>query len=276
MKYLNFIYFNPLRIFLKLWGHRDLIRQLTWREISAKYKASYLGLLWSFINPVTMVLVYAFVFGTVFKAKWNVQVSESKAEFALALFVGIFVYNIFSESINRAPGLIVSNPNYIKKVIFPVEILPVVVLGSVLLHAAISFVVLVVGMILFMGTFNVTILFFPLILIPLIMMSLGFSWLLSSLGVFIRDIGYTIAIFTQILFFLTPVFYPISSVPEEFQPFMKINPLTPIVENARNVIMWGKLPDFNELFMISIISYFIMIAGFSWFMRTKKAFADVI
>jgi len=259
-----------------MWRHRDLIKQFMWREVVSKYKGANLGMLWSFINPLVMLLVYTFVFGIVFKSKWGIQLSDSQAEFALTLFSGIITYSIFSDSLNKASGLIVLNPNYVKKVIFPLEIMPVASLGAILVHSAISLLIFIAGKAIFIGNINWILLLYPIILIPLLMLCMGLSWFLASLGVFIRDMGQTIVIITQILFYMTPVFYPISAVPKEFQNIMLLNPISTIVENGRNVLMWGTLPDWYSLGKVTVISFIIMEIGYFWFIKTKNAFADVI
>ena len=183
-----------------------------------------MGLLWSFFNPVLMLAVYTFVFSVVFKARWAGG-SDSKTEFALVLFAGLLVFNLFAECVNRAPGLILSNVNYVKKVIFPLEILPVVALGSAGFHFLISLVVWSIFYLLFFGIPPATILLLPLILIPLVLITLGISWLLASLGVYLRDVSQIIGVVTTVLMFLSPIFYPIVALPEEYRPFHANQPV---------------------------------------------------
>jgi lipopolysaccharide transport system permease protein len=253
-----------------------LISQMTWREIASRYKGSYLGMLWSLINPLLLLVIFTFVFSVVFKAKWGISVSENRVEFALALFCGLLIFNVFSESINRAPGLILTNQNYVKKVIFPLEILPVTIVFSSFFHMLVSLGIFLLGVIIFMGTIHWTIVFFPLIAVSLLSLTLGLTWLLSSIGVFIRDVGYTVGFLTTALFFLTPIFYPISAVPTNFQIFIKLNPLSVIMENNRRILMWGHLPDWTWLFAVVLFSFVIMVLGYGFFMKSKRAFADVI
>jgi len=269
-------FLNPINIFNTLWVYRELIWQFTLREVQNRYKGSYLGIIWSIINPLFMLIVYTFVFGVVFKARWGLQTSDNKAEFALTLFCGLIVFNIFSECITRAPGLVISNPNYVKKVIFPLEILPVSVLGSALIHTLISLILLEIGTMLCLHKINLTIFMFPIIIMPVIFFSLGLSWLFSSLGVFIRDLMHGVSFLTQVLFFMTPIFYPISAVPERYQLVMKINPLTVIVEDSRSVLMWGQEPNWISWGIVTIASLIVMQLGYLWFMKSKRAFADVM
>jgi lipopolysaccharide transport system permease protein len=268
--------FSPIRMTNNIWRNRNLISQMTWREIASRYKGSYLGMLWSLINPLLLLVIFTFVFSVVFKAKWGISVSENRVEFALALFCGLLIFNVFSESINRAPGLILTNQNYVKKVIFPLEILPVTIVFSSFFHMLVSLGIFLLGVIIFMGTIHWTIVFFPLIAVSLLSLTLGLTWLLSSIGVFIRDVGYTVGFLTTALFFLTPIFYPISAVPTNFQIFIKLNPLSVIMENNRRILMWGHLPDWTWLFAVVLFSFVIMVLGYGFFMKSKRAFADVI
>ncbi|MCE0489470.1 ABC transporter permease [Pantoea sp. Mb-10] len=258
-------------------ANRHLIYQMTKREITGRYRGSFMGVLWSFINPILMLTVYTFVFSVVFKARWGTgAVSESKSDFAIILFVGLIVHTLFAETLMRAPTLILGNVNYVKKVIFPLEILSVTSIASVLFHSVISLIVLLSAFFIFNGFIHWTVIFIPLVFFPLIIVSVGLSWFLSSLGVFIRDVGQTIAILTMILMFLSPIFYPVSALPEKFQHVIMLNPLTFIIEQSRNVIIWGKLPDFIGLALYSIAALCLMWLCFFWFQKTRKGFADVL
>lgn len=235
-----------------------------------------MGLAWSLFNPILMLVVYTFVFSVVFKARWGTGGEESQSGFAIVLFVGMIVYGLFAEMANRAPGLILSNVNYVKKVVFPLEILPVVGLGAALFHAIISLVVLLVAILLINGNLAWTFIFFPLILTPLLLATLGASWFLASLGVFVRDAGQTIGIFTTVLMFFSPVFYPISALPEKFQIWLMLNPLTFVIEQSRAVMIFGKQPDWAGLGIYAGASLVVAWAGYWWFQKTRKGFADVL
>lgn len=269
-------FFNPVRIVAHLWKYRDLIRQLTWREVAGRYKGSFIGLGWSFIQPLIMLFVYTFVFSVIFKARWGVESDEGKAAFALALFMGLITFSIFSEVANSAPSLVLGNANYVKKVVFPLEILPFVRLLSALINAVFSLGVLFVGILIFNHFIHWTALLLPLIWLPMMMFTLGCGYFLASLGVFVRDMGTVIGVLTTILFFLTPIFYPISAVPEPFRIFCRINPIAIFVEDARRVVLWGFSPDWPWFFFGMALSVAVLIFGFVWFMKSKKAFADVI
>lgn len=267
--------FNPIAIMVNLWKYRELIVQFAKRDVITRYKGSYLGILWSFLTPLLMLTIYTFVFSEVFKAKWGVE-SGSKAEFALVLFCGLIAFNLFSECINRAPGLILNNVNYVKKVVFPLEILPVSLLGSALVQAAISLLILIVGLGALMGVFNWTMVFLPLVLTPLLLFILGLSWFFASLGVYLRDIGQFIGVLTQALMFMTPIFYPASSVPEKYRVVFFVNPIYYVVEDMRRIVIWGQMPDWNWLFVGMFIGLIVAIFGYMWFRKTRKGFADVI
>lgn len=256
--------------------HRQLILQMVKREIVGRYKGSFLGLIWSFIIPVLMLAVYTFVFAVVFKAKWGIGGEDSKTQFAVVLFVGLIVHSLFAEVLNRAPGLILANVNYVKKVVFPLEILPVITMGASLFHSAISLGVLLTAFVLFNGYGHWTALFIPLVLLPLVILTLGFAWMLASLGVFLRDVGQTIGIITMVMMFLAPVFYPITALPEELRPWIMVNPLTFIIEQAREVLIWGRLPNWLGLGAYLLVAMAVAWTGYAWFQKTRKGFADVL
>jgi lipopolysaccharide transport system permease protein len=260
-----------------LWRNRQLIVQMTKREVIGRYKGSVMGLAWSFFNPVFMLTVYKFVFSEIFKSRWGGSGgNDSKTQFAVLLFVGMIVLSLFSEVINRAPVLILSNVNYVKKVVFPIEILPVIAMGAALFHSLISLGVLLVAVTFFNGYLNWTVVFIPFVLLPLVMLSMGLAWMLASLGVFLRDVGQTIGIITTVLMFLSPVFYPIAAVPETFRPFIMANPLTFIIEQSREVLIFGHPPDWLGLVIYTLISIVVAWAGYAWFQKTRKGFADVL
>ena len=260
-----------------LWRNRQLIVQMTKREVVGRYKGSAMGLAWSFFNPVFMLVVYTFVFSEVFKSRWGgAGGDDSKTQFAVILFAGMIVLSLFSEVLNRAPNLILSNVNYVKKVVFPIEILPVIAMGAALFHSLISLGVLLTAFTIFNGYLHPTVILMPLVLLPLVILSLGLAWMLASLGVFLRDVGQTIGLITTVLMFLSPVFFPITAVPERFRPIMMANPLTFIIEQAREVLIWGHLPDWLGLGIYTIVATFIAWAGYAWFQKTRKGFADVL
>lgn len=267
---------SPLALARNLWRHRELIRQFTRRQVEGRYRGSVLGLLWSLITPLVLLLIYTFVFGIVFEARWPQARTTSLQEFALVLFCGITTFSIFQECVGQAPGLVIGVPNYVKKVVFPLEVLPISVLGAALFHALVSLAILVVGNLLISGVIQWTLILLPLVVLPLIFLSLGLAWLLASLGVFIRDINYAITLILQVLFFISAIFYSPATIPEPFRAIIGLNPLTVIVEDVRRVVLWGMLPNWTTLALWLPATMIIMLLGYAWFMKTKKAFADVI
>lgn len=263
-------------LFRCYWRNRGLIRQMTRRDVAGRYRGSIMGLAWSFFNPVLMLTVYTFVFSFVLKVRWAGGGDGSSAEFAIILFVGMIVHGLFAECVNRAPGLILAHGNFVKKVVFPLEILPFIAMGSTLFHTAISLAVLLMFYFVLHTHIHWTIILLPLTLSPLIAITLGVTWVLASLGVFVRDIGQSIGIFTTVLLFLSPVFYPLSSLPAEYQFWLHLNPLTFMIEEARDVLLWGRLPDWVGLGSYAGISLVVAWIGFWWFQKTRRGFADVI
>lgn len=266
---------SPVSLAKSFWHNRGLIKALVKRDVLGRYKGSFLGIVWSFFNPVFMLLVYTFMFSVVFKSRWPGG-SESKTQFAIILFAGLMVFNLFAEVINRAPSLIPANANYVKKVIFPLEILPVVALGAALFHFLISMSVWLLFYLIFLGIPPATALLLPIIVFPLLLLTLGITWILASLGVFLRDVGQVISILTMALMFLSPIFYPISALPAQYQEFMVMNPMTPVVEAVRNALIWGQAPDWMLYGAYTLIAAVIAWVGFAWFQKMRKGFADVL
>ena len=270
---------NPKHIFSSLWQYRVLIKHMVLREVASRYKGSLLGLMWAVINPILMLAVYTFFFSVVFQSRWSGAGhvgSDSKFEFAIVLYAGLLVFNLFSECISRAPSLILSNANYVKKVVFPLEVLPWVALGSALFHVLIGFGVILVFILLAGMPLHASAVLFPLVLLPLVPMIMGLCWLLSSVGVFFRDIGQIIGMALTALMFLSPIFYPTSALPESLQSLLYWNPLTFVIEQSRNVLIWGTLPDFGGLLVYSAVSLGVAWLGLLAFKAMRSGFADVL
>ena len=261
---------------LGLWQNKNLIGQLTRREVVGRYKGSMIGLAWSFLNPLFMLVVYTFVFSVIFKARWGTGVDESKTQFAVILFIGLIAHGLFAEVLNRASTTIISNTNYVKKVVFPLEVLVAINMGSALFHLAASVIVLLVALVIFNGGLHWTTIFLPLVLMPLIILCMGLSWIIASLGVFVRDMGQAINILTTVMLFLSPVFFPITALPEQLRPVIMFNPLTFIIEQARAVTIWGLLPNWQGLLIYTVVALLVAWAGYAWFQKTRKGFADVL
>jgi homopolymeric O-antigen transport system permease protein len=269
-------YFNPFNIAKHLWQYQELIRQLTRREVFARYKGSFFGLAWAFIQPLLMLGVYTFVFSVIFESKWGTHGQGDRLTFAMALFCGILTFNLLGDVANAAPGLVLGHANFVKKVIFPLEILPVVKFLDALIHACFGMGILLLGMLVTLHSVSWTLLLLPVVWLPMAFLSLGCGFFLSSLGVFVRDIGATVSVLVSMLFFLSPIFYPIEAVPPSLRSVCSLNPIAIYVEDARKVFLWGTLPDWRWYVAGMVFSMLIFVLGFGFFMRCRKAFADVI
>jgi lipopolysaccharide transport system permease protein len=265
---------SPLAMLRSIWQNRKLLVQLVHREVVSRYRGSVIGLAWSFFNPLLMLLVYTFVFSVVFKARWGVA-TEGKASFAIFLFAGLLVHGVFAECIMRAPSLIIANTNYVKRVVFPLEILPAVAMGSAIFHALVGLLVLFVAQGFSFGL-QTTAVLFPLILVPLIFATLGVAWVLAAIGVYIRDISYITQIISTVMLFMSPVFYPIEAMPEEYRAWMYINPLTFIIEQSRAVLILGDMPHWSGLGLYTATSMLLAWLGYWCFQRMRGGFADVL
>jgi lipopolysaccharide transport system permease protein len=223
-----------------------------------------------------MLGVYTFAFGVILNARFGSDPNEGKMFFALNLFCGLILYDIFSGSVSREPSLIVSNSNYVTRVVFPLEILPVALLAANLITALLGLVILVPMVLVFVPHVSPTIYMFPLAFIPLCSLSLGLSWFLASVGVFLRDIGHTVVIGVQLLFFLSPIIFPAAAAPLTIRPFLRLNPFTTILEDARGTLIFGQPPIWQYWVVVTVCSLVIMQFGYVWFMKSKRAFADVL
>jgi homopolymeric O-antigen transport system permease protein len=253
-----------------------LVRQLVKREVLGRYRGSMLGVGWSLVHPIVMLAVYTFVFSFVFKTRWEGGVGDDKLEFAIVLFCGMIVFNIFAESFNRSPTLILAQPSFVKKMVFPLEVLPVVTMLSALFHAAISFVVLLALMVAVKGLPPATVLFAPIVLIPYLLFCLGVAWFVSALGVYFRDIGQVAQVVVTALMFLSPLFYPVSALPEPLRPLFLLNPIAYPIEETRAVVLFGRLPDMRALALYAAFGLAAMWLGLLTFQRIRRGFADVI
>jgi lipopolysaccharide transport system permease protein len=262
-------------MFASLSRYRHLVWQMSKREVIGRYRGSTLGLLWSFVHPLCMLGIYTFVFGVIFQARWG-EPTRSHFNFALVLFAGLIVYTMFAECITRAPSLIVGNPNYVRKVVFPLEILPWVAMGTALFHAAVSFGVLVVlhAMVDLRLPWQVVTL--PLILLPLILLTMGLSWFLAMCGVYLRDTGHTVTLCLMMLLFASPVFYPASALPAPLRHYLWLNPLTYAIEEVRGALFWDKTPSWAGLVAYCAVSVVVAWLGYLCFARTRPGFADVV
>jgi lipopolysaccharide transport system permease protein len=259
-----------------IWQNRELLWKLTQREVLGRYRGSALGLGWSFITPLAMLAVYTFVFSQVFKSRWGNLEQSGPLTFAVNLFAGLIVFNFFSECVNKAPGLIVANPNYVKKVVFPLHVLGGVAVGSAGFHALTSLLILMVFELLAFRSLPWTIFLLPLVWLPLFLGSLACTWLLSALGVFLRDINQLIGVALNMLMFLSPIFFPLSALPPLWKPVLGLNPLAILIEQTRQVVVIGKLPTFWLISIAITVTFLFCEISFRIFQESKRAFADVL
>ena len=266
---------TPLDPFRTLWTNRRLIWQLAKRDIAGRYRGSMLGILWSLFNPLFLLGVYTFVFTTIFKMKWNVPI-ESKAQFAIVVFAGMIVHGFFAECAGRAPGLILGNANYVKRVVFPLEVLPWVTVLAALFHTGVSLVVLVSFILFESQGLHWTVLMAPVVILPLAILTAGVCWFLAATGVFLRDVGHTVGLIVTLLLFLSPVFYPMEAVPAEYRDLIYLNFLTFIIEQLRAVIIFGEWPNWTGLLAYSLLALIVAWLGLHYFRQSKRGFADVL
>jgi lipopolysaccharide transport system permease protein len=259
-----------------MWGNRMLISRMVNREVVGRYNGSILGLGWSLLNPLFMLILYTFLFSVVFDIRWGVEGDQGNIAFAVVLYVGLICHSILTEVATRAPVLIQQNVNYVKKVVFPLEILPPVIMGSAIFHAIASILVLLLLFLVTHGFIYWTAVLAPLVLLPLLPVTLGFAWFLASVGTYLRDVGQTVGLISTALLFFSPVFYPLSALPEQFRGLLFLNPLTFIIEEARQVLIFGQLPNWMGLAIYTLVSLLFCWVGFWWFQKTRKGFADVL
>lgn len=255
--------------------HHSLIFKLAKRDVLGRYRGASFGLTWSLISPFLMLCVYTFAFGSVLGGRWP-GVQSGHDSFAMIVFVGLIVHGLFAECFNRAPALIVSNPNFVKRVIFPLEILPWPMLISALFHTLMNVLVFVLVRLALDGQFSWTIVLLPLVLLPLAVLLLGLSWLLTSLGVYLRDVAQVTGVISTALLFLSSALIPVQSVAESYRWMFRFNPLTPIIDQARNVMLWNRWPDWVVLGEYLLGATIVAYVGYAWFQFTRRGFSDVL
>lgn len=269
--------FKPLADFLlarQVTLHRSLVWQLVKRDVLSRYRGSWMGLSWSFLTPLLMLAVYTFVFREVFQARWG-EAGGDGLDFALRMYAGLVVFNFFAECVTRSPRLIVDQPNLVKKVVFPLHLLAWVSTGSGLFHLAVNTVVLLLAAVA-AGYGHPTMLLLPLVWLPLLPLILGLTWFLAALGVYLRDIGQVTGLVVSLMMFMSPIFYPVSALPERWRFWLHLNPLTLIIENTRHVVLDGTLPQALPLLAYLAVALVVAMCGAAWFHATRKGFADVI
>jgi len=266
---------SPKQVFSTLKQYRSLIKTSVERDIIARYRGSTLGIFWSLINPLALLFIYTFVFAEILQLKWA-NSGNSKAEFGLILFLGLIIYNFFAETIINAQRSIISNKNFVKKVIYPIEILPLVNVLSGLFHLIVNMLVWAFAHSIILGFTAKTTILLPLVLLPFFFITLGLSWAISALAVYLRDLSQFIGLLVTAMLFMSPVFYSIDAFPEKFKLLLFMNPITFAVEQSRNLLMWGVAPDLDALMLYWVISLGILWLGYVVFQKTRIGFADVL
>ena len=266
------IVLNPLQIASNIWINRYLLGQLVKRDVLLRYRGAMFGVLWIFLSPLLMLSIFAFVFGHIFQARWPLQ--PDGLPFWLILYVGLIVFNIFAEAVSRSPSAVRGYSSFVKKIIFPVEILPLVPIGAGLAHGSFNFLILLAALA-WMGHLHVQVLLFPVLLIPLLLLTLGFSWFLAAWGVFIKDMTQIVPLFVQMLMFLSPVFYPVSAVPEVLRPLYLHNPLGAVIESGRAAVLGTSIPwaTWSVALVIGLVT---AILGYAFFQHSRDEFADAL
>lgn len=260
----------------RCWLQRQLFLKLLRRDFSERYRGSYLGFLWALLLPILSLLVFTFFFGVVFQVRWGGNSSGSLTDLALTLFIGLALYNFLAECLTRAPAVIVNHANYVKHVIFPLEMLPAILVASAFLVLLITLLAILLMQAVIGTGLSLSILLAPLALLPLLLFLLGMSWFLAALGVYIRDLQMLVMPLTQLLMFLSPVFYPISALPAALRPWLQLNPLALSIEQMRGLLLFNQ-PLHWPAYLLSLFAAILtLLFGFWWFVRTRKGFADVL
>ena len=263
---------NPLRISADLWRNRYLLGQLVKRDVLIRYRGAIFGVLWIFLSPLIMLTIFAFIFGQIFQARWPQQ--DTGVPFWLLLYSGLIAFNVFAETISRAPTSVRGYPSFVKKIIFPLDILPMVPLGAALVHGGFNFLILFSALA-WTGHLHISVLLFPVLIVPIIFLALGLSWFFAAWGVFLRDMTQIVPVFVQMLMFLSPVFYPVSAVPEILRPIYQFNPLGTVIETSRAAIS-GHPVEMHAWGVALAFSLFISVLGFAFFQHSRDEFADVL
>jgi lipopolysaccharide transport system permease protein len=256
------------------WLRRDVFWELTKRDVAGRYSGSFLGLLWSFLNPLLMLGVYTLAFREFLGMRWPSMATQ--ADFSLMIFAGMIVHTLMAECLIRAPGCIVSNAGLVKRVVFPIAILPCVTIASSFFNALLSMIVLLLFVLASRHALPWTLIYLPVLFVPYAMLLCGVSWLMASLGVFIRDVSQLAGLIATVLMFLSPVFYPASSLHEPYRSWLLYNPLTLIIEQTRGIVLFGQPPNWHALALYTLVAALASVLGLAWFRRTQDGFADVL
>ncbi|GAB6036727.1 ABC transporter permease [Fundidesulfovibrio butyratiphilus] len=268
---------DPFRLVRSLWSRRELLREFTRLEFSGRYQGTHLGLAWGLITPLVTLAVYTFVFAYVLKASWSGAGSAGgMLGYALALFTGLACFEALSGAASRGAQLMSENVNFVKKVVFPLEVLPVSVALALVLQSALSLCLVVAARLCIGETPGMAALLAPLGFVPLVLLAAGLGLWLAPVGVAARDAGQMVGVFMQLYFFLTPIVYPLSAVPERYRFLLALNPLYPVIDHFRRTLLFDQPPDWTGLGLVTLFALVFFLLGYAWFMQLKKVFADVL
>ena len=254
--------------------HRGLIRSMVRRDLTNRYKGSIIGMAWAFITPAVMIVIFTVIFSGIFRARFGTQTGP--LSFAVNLFCGLLPWLAISDGIQRATVSITENVNLVKRVVFPIEALPLNPALSALLQQMIGTAVLIIALVILEKTLQPTIILTPLLLVPQLLVTLGLGWMMASLCVFIRDTPQFTQLALTTWMYLTPIFYPEEFIPPQYHWMVSLNPIAPLIRSYRRIIIEGRMPDWRGLGITLIFAFFCFLVGYWWFQRTKKAFADVL
>jgi lipopolysaccharide transport system permease protein len=266
---------SPLNLVRKLYRQRNLLRQFTWRNIEIQHKGSTLGLVWSVLSPLLLFAVYAFVFVVIFKGRFGVVPTETRVDYAIGLFLSLALLQLFQEALTVSPMSVAQNPNYVKKVVFPIEILPVAAFGAALFRCLVSLGLVTVACVFWGPGLSSSAWWLPFIVVMLGLLSLGTGWILAALGVFVRDLVPLMQFFSILLMFTSAVFYSAGQIPHAFT-FLRFSPLLIVIESGRAALLWHIQPGAGDLVYLGIVSVTTCILGHAFFCAVKPAFADVL
>jgi len=267
---------SPFAFAADLWRQRELLWQFTLRNVEVRHKGSHLGLIWSFLNPLLMLGLYVMVFGYIFGGKFGVLPNETKVDYALGIFFGLTLFQFFAEVLGVSPTIIVGNPNFVKKVVFPLEILPAASVGGAVFHMLISLCLVLLSLLFFGHGASWGILWLPVIIAPLVLLAMGTAWLFSALGVFFRDLGQLMQFLTMALMYASAVFFSVSRIPPGIWVFLRFNPLMLAIELSRDVALWHRPINYHYLAYLYASGLIACYLGHLAFRRMKPAFADVL
>ena len=265
-----------IRFIDRIKKNRDLAYHMTKREILLKYKGSKLGIMWSIINPIIMMSVYTLIFSQIFQTRWAGASQINTTDFAINLYTGLIVFNIYADTITRAPSLITSNPNFVKKIIFPLEVLSVATVGSAVATGITSILVLLGVILITTKQLAVTIILLPILWAPLILNCLSLAWILSTLGVFIKDLTQVTNSIVSVTMFLSPIFYPSEALPDKLRWLSQLNPLAYYIEKSRNIIIEGKNINPVQIAVFFVTSLIIAEITFRFTKKLERGIGDYV